>query len=254
MNKSNRIHFLGCKVDRVDFEQTVQRIKEYMKGVDSIQVVTLNPEMVMNARQDETLRELIGTAQIICPDGISIVWAAKKFKDPLKERITGVDLMDRLCLEASVYGWRVFLLGGAPHVAEKAAANLQVKYPGLVVAGTHDGYFSEEESAALVQQMKEAHTDMLFVGMGAPKQEFWIRRNMWLSGAKVSMGVGGSFDVFSGEKKRAPQWIIRMHLEWLYRLACEPSRLKRQLILPKFVGLVVKESAKIPLHQEHKNS
>lgn len=246
MGKRSRVHFLGCKVDRYDFEQTVERIEEYTRGDEPIQIVTLNPEIVMAARQDEQLRELIGTSQIITPDGISIVWATKKFKDPVPERITGIDLMDRLCREAAANNWRVYLLGGAPHIAEKAAENLQKKYPGLLVAGTHDGYFSEDETPELVRQIKEEKTDLLFVGMGAPKQEFWIRRNMWLSGAKVSMGVGGSFDVFSGTKKRAPQWAIRMHLEWLYRLVKEPSRLKRQLILPKFVWLVLKESAKVP--------
>ena len=241
-----RIHFLGCKVDRYDFEETIAKIEEYMQGTEAAQVVTLNPEMVMNAREDEQLRELIGTAQIITPDGISIVWATKKFGDPVRERITGVDLMERLCREAAANGWRVFLLGAAPGVAEKAALNLQRKYPGLQVAGTHDGYFKEEESPEIVRQMKDGHTDILFVGMGAPKQEFWIRRNMWMTGARVSMGVGGSFDVFSGLKKRAPEWTIRLHIEWLYRLLSEPSRIKRQIVLPKFAWLVIKESMKSP--------
>ena len=241
---SSRIHFLGCKVDRYDFEQTVARIREYLAGDESIQVVTLNPEMVMNTQHNEQLRELIGTSRIITPDGISIVWATRQFKDPVPERITGIDLMERLCAEAPSHSWRVFLLGAAPGVAEKAAENLRQKYPGIQIAGTHHGYFKDEESPQIVQTIKDSKTDLLFVGMGAPRQEFWIRQNMWPSGAKVSIGVGGSFDVISGMKKRAPQWVIKLHIEWLYRLLCEPSRFKRQLNLPKFMCLVLKESRK----------
>lgn len=241
MERTSRIHFLGCKVDRYNFEETVAKVKEYMQGTDSIQIITLNPEMVMNAREDEQLHELIGTSQIITPDGISIVWATKKLGDPVPERVTGIDLMERLCKEAAEVGWNVFLLGGAPGIAEKAADNLTKKYPGLQIVGTHDGYFKDEESEEITKMIKMSCTDILFAGMGAPKQEFWIRKHMWPAGVKVSMGVGGSFDVLSGTKKRAPHIFINLHLEWLYRLLIEPSRIKRQMVLPKFVGLVLKE-------------
>jgi N-acetylglucosaminyldiphosphoundecaprenol N-acetyl-beta-D-mannosaminyltransferase len=162
----------------------------------------------------------------------------------LKHRVTGVELVDRLCARAAREGIRVFLFGGAPGVAEEAAAKLCERYSGLQIAGTRNGFFSPDESAAIAQQIRGSGAQLLFVGMGFPKQEFWLAEHLGETGCGAGIGVGGSFDVISGKVERAPAAWRRFGLEWLYRLAKEPHRWRRQLALPHFVLLVAAESVR----------
>ncbi|MBO8138745.1 MAG: WecB/TagA/CpsF family glycosyltransferase [Desulfotomaculum sp.] len=178
------------------------------------------------AQGREVLLNLVNTADLVTP---------------VKERVTGIDLMLRLCERGARENWRVFLLGAAPGVAEEAAEKLKNKYPGLVIAGTHDGYFKREENDRIVKMIRSAEPHILFVALGMPKQEQWIAEYQHKTGVPVAIGVGGSFDVISGRKKRAPGWTQRLKVEWLYRLIKESWRIKRQLVLPKFALLVLRK-------------
>jgi len=206
------------------------------------QVITLNPEMLMQARRDPVVRGILNRGDLVVPDGHGVVWAGGRLGCPLPERVTGIDLIRALAIRAAGAGWRLYLLGGAPGVAEAAAVNLQHQHPGLQVTGTGHGYFTGAELPAVLEQIRAARPDLLLVGMGFPKQEQFIRNHRQGLGLPVAVGVGGSFDVISGRLRRSPAWMQQLRLEWLYRAFQEPGRWRRLLALPRFVVLVVKES------------
>ncbi|MBF7081612.1 WecB/TagA/CpsF family glycosyltransferase [Desulfallas sp. Bu1-1] len=236
-----RVELFGAPVDRLTMEQAEERVAELVRGGRSCRVITLNPEFLYRAVSAEPLLlELVRRADLVTADGEGIVWAGRVAGTPFPERVTGIDLMLRLVRRAAAEGWRVYLLGSAPGVAGEAAANLQRKYPGLQVAGTHHGYFKPDEEELVVRQVKQAAPQLLFVALGAPRQELWIDRHVDRIGPVVAMGVGGSFDVVAGRVARAPRWMQRMKIEWLGRLIREPSRWRRMLVLPKFAWLVLK--------------
>jgi N-acetylglucosaminyldiphosphoundecaprenol N-acetyl-beta-D-mannosaminyltransferase len=193
-------------------------------------VVTANPIMVMSALSDPEFMEILERADVLVPDGVGILWAAKKKGCPLPERVTGVDLTDYLIHRRPAP--RLFLLGGKPGVAERAYRSIERDTPGARVCGTHHGYFDDE--AKVVKTVRSARADVVLVGMGSPRQEKFIWRHRTHLGAKVAIGVGGVLDILAGETKRAPALVQRMGLEWLYRLVREPKRLKADLKLMEF--------------------
>ncbi|MHB1255740.1 MAG: WecB/TagA/CpsF family glycosyltransferase, partial [Dethiobacteraceae bacterium] len=195
---------------------------------------------IMKALADEKLRRLLLQADLFIPDGIGILWAGKVLGKPFPQRVTGVDILVLLVKEAATRGWKIFLLGAPPGISQEVARGWELKYPGLQVVGHHHGYFKEEEEAQVVSKISAAAPDLLFVAMGSPRQEQFIVNNRAVLGAPVCMGVGGSFDVLSGRKKRAPVWMQRIGLEWSYRLLLEPRRILRMSALPKFVILVIR--------------
>ncbi|MBO8158002.1 WecB/TagA/CpsF family glycosyltransferase [Thermosyntropha sp.] len=236
-----KIEILGCFIDAVDSRDALQKAEEFiLQGIPS-HVITLNAEIAYAASSDPELKKIINKADLVTPDGIGIVWAARRKGYDLKERVTGIDMVYNLSELASEKGYKVFLLGAAPGVAEKAAENLQLKYPDLIICGTRDGYFREEEVDEVIDEIRNLSPHILMVALGAPKQEFFINRYKERLEVPLCLGVGGSFDVISGLKKRAPEIMIKLNLEWLYRLVLEPKRLKRQMALPKFVIKVLKE-------------
>lgn len=239
--KKARIDILGCRVDKVNMDEALNFIAERIKNNDPAHIITLNAEIVYRACGDAQLREVINRADLNTPDGIGIVWAARQLGFPLEERVTGIDLLEKLCSLAGKEAWKLFFLGAAPGVAEQAADKLSARYPGLTVVGTGDGFFREEEEEAIAAKVKALSPQILFVGLGAPKQEYFIQRYAEYLAVPICIGVGGSFDVVAGLKKRAPKLFIKLNMEWLYRLLAEPSRLKRQLALPGFARLVLKQ-------------
>lgn len=239
MAEAKRGSILGCAVDLCDYDGALERIQAMIRERGTHQVVTLNPEMVQYAQKDPVFMELINRADLITADGVSIVWAARKLGYNLPERVTGIDLAGRICAAAAETGWKVYLLGSAPGVAAAAAERLAETYPGFTAGGVHDGYFSAAEEEALLQELESRAVEVLLVGLGSPRQEFWIQQHRERLRVPVAIGVGGSFDVWSGSKKRAPQWMISWRLEWLYRLLKEPTRFKRHLQLPVFVWQVL---------------
>jgi len=206
------------------------------------QVITLNPEMLMQARQDPAVWGLLNGGDLVVPDGHGILWAGKRLGSPFPERVTGIDLIQTLSARAVDAGWRLYLLGGASGMAEAAAVNLQRQHPGLQVVGTDHGYFTGAELPAVLGRLRAAGPDLLLVGLGFPKQEYFIREHCRELGLLVAVGVGGSFDVLSGRLRRSPAWIQRRRLEWLYRVFQEPARWRRLVALPRFIGRVLAEA------------
>jgi N-acetylglucosaminyldiphosphoundecaprenol N-acetyl-beta-D-mannosaminyltransferase len=202
------------------------------------QVVTFGSEMAMFARRDPSYRELVNGADLVVPDTVGVVYAARLLGCRMPERVPGVELVERLCTECAQRGLSLFLLGGAEGVAEGAAAALQSRHPGLLVAGTQHGYFVEQDSRSIAERIAASGARLLLVALGFPRQEFWIRQHASEVGTLVCIGVGGSFDVISGKAVRAPAAARRLGLEWLYRLVREPQRFRRQLALPQFAWLV----------------
>jgi N-acetylglucosaminyldiphosphoundecaprenol N-acetyl-beta-D-mannosaminyltransferase len=239
MKTGLRANILGCQVDILTMQETVQQIENYIDQKQPAHIITLNAEIAYQARDNKDLRDIINSAGLVTADGIGTVWGARQLGWPVPERVTGIDLLYVLCRRAAECGWPVYLLGAAPGVAEAAAENLCKTYPGLPIAGTHHGYFKEEEIPELVGQIKNCRPVILLAALGAPKQEYFIKRYQKELEIPVCIGVGGSFDVVAGLKKRAPELIIKLNLEWLYRLLAEPSRIKRQLVLPKFALAVL---------------
>jgi N-acetylglucosaminyldiphosphoundecaprenol N-acetyl-beta-D-mannosaminyltransferase len=239
MKNNEKADILGCQVDLLTFQEVVTRIKGLIRLKRPAHIITLNAEIVYQAQTNEILKKIINSADLVTPDGIGIVWGGRQLGFDIKERITGIDLLKRLCQEAPGEAWKIYLLDSAPGIAEKAAHKLATDYPGLLICGTHHGYFRDNEIPEIIRQIKQQEPDILIVSLGAPKQELWINKYQQKIGVPACIGVGGSLDVIAGQKKRAPKWMIRLNIEWLYRLLSEPSRFKRQVALPKFAALIL---------------
>ena len=201
-------------------------------------IATANAEMVMRAQTDRELAHILQHADLVVPDGAGVLWAAEQQGKKFKERVTGVDLACSLLQEAAARQTAVYLFGGAPGIAEQAAANVQQQLGSLNIVGTHSGFFSADEEQGIIEDIRSKGTRILLVALGVPKQEKWISEHLYELGPCVCMGVGGTFDVLAGKACRAPKWMQDNRLEWLYRLLKEPTRFKRMLALPKFVAAV----------------
>lgn len=230
-------NYLGIDVCSVNMEQVLEEIDGIIKNRRPSFVVAINPEKIMKAQRDEGLVRLLNSADIQIPDGVGVLIASKLRRGTIKSRVTGIELMESICSRAPEKGYKIFMLGAKPGVAEGAAGILRTRYQGINIVGIRDGYFKDEDE--VVEEIKSSGADVLFVAMGSPKQENWITRNMERMGVPLCMGVGGSYDVICGNIRRAPAWMCRMGLEWLYRLIKEPWRYKRMMVLPVFLGKVV---------------
>lgn len=237
------VRILGVRVDGVTFEGMLDRIETWVGERRPHQICTVNPEFVMEARGDPLFAAVLEGADLCIPDGVGLLWAAKRLGQPLPERVTGSDGVPLIAERAAQKGWRLFLLGAGPGVAERAGAALSERYPGLQIAGTYAGSPREADAQEIVERVRAAHPDVLFVAYGAPKQDFWIARHGPEVCAPVMMGVGGSLDFIVGAQKRAPRWVRRINLEWLFRLIAQPWRWRRQLALPRFVWAVLKDGS-----------
>jgi N-acetylglucosaminyldiphosphoundecaprenol N-acetyl-beta-D-mannosaminyltransferase len=229
------IEILGCRVDALGRDDAIARIVAAAQGAQPVRVVTLGVEMVMNARRDARFRETIARSDIALCDTIGILLASRARGGPLRERVTGVDLIEPLARRSAERGdLRLYFFGGAPGVAQRAADALRARMPGVQITGVRDGYFAPADDHAIVAAIAASGANVLLAGLGSPKQELWLEKNLLATGCRVGIGVGGSFDVLAGTKKRAPRIIQRLGLEWFFRLLQEPSRWRRQLALPQF--------------------
>lgn len=234
------VRLFGARVSKLDLAQSADWLSDAVASGKPHQVVTVNPIMLMEGLADPTFMAVLKEAEFIVPDGAGAVWAASFTGDPVAERVPGIDLMHRLMAMGEQRKWRVFLLGADPDTIGVARENLRLQYPLLNIVGYRDGYFGEDQDREVIAQIREARPDLLFVGRSMSTQEPWIHRYKKDLAVPVMMGVGGSFDVIAGKVDRAPAWMQRAGLEWLYRLSREPSRWRRMLALPKFVLTVIR--------------
>jgi N-acetylglucosaminyldiphosphoundecaprenol N-acetyl-beta-D-mannosaminyltransferase len=234
------IQLLDIPVHPVTMAQTLSKIEGFAAVPGLKQVATVNPEFVMAAQKDADFMAVLRQAALCIPDGVGLLWAARIMGQRLPERVAGSELVYHLAGLAAENGWRLFLLGAGPGVAEAAAAVFQERFPALTIVGTYAGSPDPAENESIVELINDSTADLLFVAYGAPKQDKWIARNRErLTTVRVALGVGGSLDFISGRSVRAPRWLQRLGLEWLYRLVREPWRWRRMLALPHFALRVV---------------
>jgi N-acetylglucosaminyldiphosphoundecaprenol N-acetyl-beta-D-mannosaminyltransferase len=229
----------GVPIHDVSLPETLEWVARWIAGQRPRQIATVNPEFLMAARRDPTFRAVLQGAGLCVPDGVGVTLAARYLGRPLRERVAGVDLVERLAAHAADAGWRLFLLGGAPGIAERAGAVLTGRHPTLTICGTYAGSPAVEDEEEILQRVRTARADVLLVAYGAPAQDLWLARNLARSGAKVGIGIGGALDYLAGVVPRAPRWVRRLGFEWLYRLIRQPWRWRRQRVLPQFALLVL---------------
>lgn len=232
-----KIDVRGVSFLNADINEVLSFIWERFGRGDVTAVFTPNPEIVQRAIDDSSYMEVLNSAEAVIPDGIGVVKAAKILKTPLKGRVPGIEVGERVIDESAAHGARIFLLGSKPGIAEKASEKMKEKYPDAVFVGTNDGYFEKQgaENDAVIEKINASGADILFVCLGAPTQEIWIAKNRdKLPSTRVFLALGGSLDAFSGEVSRAPEFFIKHNLEWFYRLIKQPTRIGRMMSLPKF--------------------
>jgi len=237
-----RVRILGIPVDRITMDQTIERLEQFVAEGTPHQVVTADSSGIVLAQSDSDFFEILQQANLVTADSVGVIWAAKRQGEPVPERVSGVDIFARLCAKSAEKGYRLFFLGAAPGVAETAAERCCLQSPGCNVVGTRHGYFPEESDEVVAQEIAAAKPDVLFVAMGMPRQEKFIRRTRDIIKAPVAIGVGGTLDVFSGRVKRAPRLVQKLKLEWLWRTLQNPKKISKAKNLPIFVKMVLSEN------------
>lgn len=231
------VNVLGIKFSNVNMEQAVKKSVDLINNDGNKMIFTPNPEIVIEASKDEKLANIINDADMVVADGIGVVIGSKIIGKPLPERVAGYDLVQNIFKEIKNTDKTVYFFGAAPNVANSAAKKMEELHKGLKVVGTHNGYFDNDDE--IINEINSLKPDILLVGLGAPKQEYWIYNNKDKLNVNLSIGVGGSFDVMAGQVKRAPMFFRKLGLEWFYRLITQPTRAKRMLRLPLFLIKVI---------------
>lgn len=250
-----RVNILGVDIDNVTLKDAKNRVLDFIKADEGLKsIYTPNSEIVMEASKNEKFINVLNQGNLIIADGIGLVYASKIRKKPLEERVTGFDLSIEILDLADKNGFKIYLLGCEEGVADRAKEEIEKSYPNAKVVGTHSGFFkgyhigyeNHEEENAIIDEINDSGADILFVGLGAPKQEFWIEHNKERLNVKVAIGNGGTMNIIAGDAKRAPEFFQKAGLEWLYRLIKEPKRITRQIQLPIFLLTILanKDSVK----------
>lgn len=237
-----RIDVMGVGFDSLTMDEAVARARDLMAERRAAYVVTPNPEIVMLCREDPAAMQAVQGADLVLPDGIGVIYGAKILGTPLRAKLPGIDFASALMAQMGQEGKSVFLLGAKPGVADAAAEKMRERFPGLVIAGTNDGYFQDDDP--VVEKINAAQPDLLLVCLGAPKQELFMAKYGEATGCHLLMGLGGSMDIFAGVAQRAPEFYCKHNLEWFYRLIKNPSRFGRMMKLPLFLVHVSGEKRK----------
>lgn len=234
---------LGCSIDAVTLEQAVGIVEEQIALREPCQHVAINAAKLVRFQRDDQLRRVIRGCELITADGQAIVWAGRALGQPLPERVTGIDLMDAVLERASERGYGVYVLGARSEVLGRALAALRKRFPDLRLVGARHGYFKGHEEAAIVEDIREAAPDVLFVALETPAKELFLARHRDRLQVPFVMGVGGAVDILGGVRRRAPRWLQRLGLEWAFRLAQDPRRLAGRYVVgnTRFTWLVVRE-------------
>jgi N-acetylglucosaminyldiphosphoundecaprenol N-acetyl-beta-D-mannosaminyltransferase len=238
-----RHHLAGIPVDAVTMDETVAAALQAIEDGRFTQHGALNAAKVVRLQTDTTLRDAVGGCELITADGQAVVWAGRLLGLPLRERVTGIDLMERLLAAANGLGLRVYLFGARPDVVADVAALVSDRFPGIELVGSRDGYFDPSEEAEIVREIAATRPQLLFVAIESPKKELFLAANRDAFDACFAVGVGGTFDVLAGRKSRAPELAQRVGLEWLFRLLQEPRRLGGRYLVgnSRFIALVARE-------------
>jgi N-acetylglucosaminyldiphosphoundecaprenol N-acetyl-beta-D-mannosaminyltransferase len=242
-----RVNILGIDIHVATMKDVLNTVTDMATSTSHHQVATVNPEFIMTAQYHDEFRQVLNNASLAFADGIGVVWASRILGNPIAERVPGVEVVEGLAAIAAARGLRVFLLGGAPGVAEQAAEKLRKHNPRLIIAGTFAGSPRREQDEEICEIIERSKPHLLFVAYGAPNQDLWIARNQPRLRVPVAMGVGGSFDFIVGKSVRAPHTLRAVGLEWLHRLLLEPWRWKRQLALPRFAFAVFRQQLRVNL-------
>lgn len=230
-----KAEILGVGVDSVTMNEALNQIENYFVERKPRLIATANAEMLMRATQDEELKSILNSADLVVPDGAGTVWAAHHLGYDMPERVAGYDLAQELMKNSPAKNRRIYFFGSAPNVAEKAKLKAEELYPGIQIVGTRNGFFTADDEPQIIEDIKSAQPDLLLVALGVPKQEKWLFKYKDELQVPVSIGVGGTFDVMAGVMKRAPKWMQKAKLEWLFRAILQPQRAGRLIALPKFV-------------------
>lgn len=234
---------LGCPVTKLRLEEFVSTAENFIQSRTPRYIAVVNAAKVVKMRSDKELDQSVRSADLIGADGVPLVWASRLLGDPLPGRVNGTDLMYKLLEKANEKGYRIFFFGASADVLERVVERVNRDYPGVEIGGTHHGYFAPAEESAIVSQIQASRSDILFIAFGTPKKELWVKRYKSLMEIPVIHGVGGSFDILAGVVRRAPIWMQRNGLEWLFRVSQEPRRMwKRYLVTNTiFIVLLAKE-------------
>ena len=246
MKQQERISMMGCHMDNLTMEETLQKVEGFIADGSPHQHVVVNVDKLVKASRDPELRRIINECALINVVGMPVVWASRLLGRSIKERVAGVDLFEALMKRAAEKGWRVFLLGAREEVVSGVKTAYEHKYRGLTVAGYRNGYWKPEEEAGVVAQIAAAKADLLFVAISSPKKEHFLGQYQASMKIPFAMGVGGTFDVAVGKVKRAPVWMQKSGLEWFYRFLQEPRRMFRRYFIEDmaFIGLFLKEAVR----------
>ncbi|KEI02193.1 WecB/TagA/CpsF family glycosyltransferase [Clostridium botulinum] len=222
------------------FNKNKKQLMKYIEKFDKVNIISGNPEVLYMGIKDKFLNDIYTSSNsVIIPDGVGTVLASKLLKSPVEEKIAGIEVMDEIIKNCEKENKGIYLVGAKQEVLDNCILNLENKYPNLKIEGSHNGYFDLENCSDIVEDIKNKSPYALFVAMGCPRQEIFIQNNFEKLPCNIFMGVGGSFDVFSGKVNRAPKWMINLGLEWLYRVIKEPFRIKRLAVIPKFLACVI---------------
>jgi N-acetylglucosaminyldiphosphoundecaprenol N-acetyl-beta-D-mannosaminyltransferase len=242
MPQHKTVNLFGIPVEAMTMSQTLDLVDEVIDSRQSLQIGVVNAAKVVNMDKDVELRDAVLSSDIILADGAAVVWASKLLGSPLPERVAGIDIMFGMFERGSEKGHRVFCLGATEEVSQTVADNMARDYPGLVLAGRHHGYFSDDEAQAIADQIRDSKADILLVAMTSPKKERFLAKWMAHMEVPVCHGVGGSFDVYAGKVERAPESWQKLGLEWLYRVKQEPGRLWKRYLFTNlsFIWMLLK--------------
>lgn len=240
----NPVTLLGMRVDRVTMDESLSLVERYIAERTPRHILTADTSMVVTASEDPEFAAIAAKADLVTPDGAGIIWATKRQGNPVVSKVSGVVLAEKCVDLSQTKGWRIFFFGAGPGIAEEAKARMLARYPDAQIVGFRYGFFKPEGEAEIVEQIRAARPDILLVALGIPKQEKFIDRHRDALGVPVMIGVGGTFDVFSGSVKRAPIWMQNAGLEWLHRLAANPKKISKVAMLPRFVMKVLRDPRK----------
>jgi len=240
---TNSTNVLGCPISKLDLDQVIEKAEGFIRSKKPHYIAVVNVAKIVKMRSDRQLTTSVKSADLIGADGVPLVWASRLLGNPLPGRVNGTDLMYRLLEKADEKAYRIFFFGAKEEILQAVLTRVRLEYPGAQIAGWQNGYFKPEDEWNIARKIRASRADILFIAFGTPKKEIWVGRYLQAMGVPVVHGVGGSFDVFAGLIPRAPVWMQKAGLEWLFRLLQEPGRMwKRYLVTNSlFIGMLAKE-------------